>query len=68
MKSDSTIDPRKIDPENLYSLHQVADFLNISYGTVLKLKTNDAFGNGLSNVGKKFYVSGRAILDYIKER
>ncbi len=32
------IDLRKIDPELNYPLKQIAQFLEISYGTVLKLR------------------------------
>jgi len=58
------IDLRKIDPNLSYPLRQVAEFLNISYGTVLKLK-NDANLRPIK-VGKKYYIQGKDILDYIR--
>jgi hypothetical protein len=62
----SPIDPRKIDPALNYSLEQVADFLNLSYGSVLKLKKNGSFQN-IKRIGRRFYVPGKSILDYIQK-
>ena len=57
------IDLRKIDPELNYSLKQIAQFLEISYGTILKLR-KDAKLKSI-RIGKKYYVQGKDILSYI---
>ncbi len=59
------IDLRKIDPNLSYPLRQVAEFLNVSYGTVLKLK-NDANFRPIK-VGKRYYIQGRDILAYVRK-
>lgn len=57
------IDLRKIDPELNYPLKQIAQFLEISYGTILKLRKD----SGLKSIriGKKYYIQGKDILSYI---
>jgi excisionase family DNA binding protein len=57
------IDLRKIDPELNYPLKQVAQLLEVSYGTVLKLRKQEKLRS--MKIGKKFYVQGREILKYI---
>ena len=57
------IDVRKIDPNLDYPLKQVAQFLEISYGTTLKLRKEGKLKS--SRVGKKYYVRGKDILEYI---
>lgn len=57
------IDLRKIDPELNYPLKQIAQFLEISYGTILKLR-KDAKLKSI-RIGKKYYVQGKDILSYI---
>ena len=59
------IDLRAVDPGVNYTLGQVAEFLNLSYGSVLKLKKNGYLK--VIKIGKRFYVSGKAILDYIQD-
>jgi excisionase family DNA binding protein len=57
------IDLRKIDPELNYPLKQVAQLLEVSYGTVLKLRKQEKLRS--MKIGRKFYVQGREILRYI---
>ena len=57
------IDLRKIDPELNYPLKQIAQFLEISYGTILKLR-KDAKLKSI-RIGKKYYIQGKEILSYI---
>ncbi|MBW2615487.1 MAG: helix-turn-helix domain-containing protein [Deltaproteobacteria bacterium] len=57
------IDLRKIDPELSYPLKQVAQFLEISYGTILKLRKNAKLKS--IKIGKRYYVQGKEILFYI---
>jgi hypothetical protein len=57
------IDLRKIDPELNYPLKQIAQFLEISYGTILKLR-KDAKLKSI-RIGNKYYVQGKDILSYI---
>ena len=57
------IDPRKIDPELSYPLKQVAQFLEISYGTILKLRKDAKLKS--MKIGKRYYVQGKEILSYI---
>ncbi|MCD4717274.1 MAG: helix-turn-helix domain-containing protein [Desulfobacterales bacterium] len=57
------IDLRKIDPELNYSLKQIAQFLEISYGTILKLRKGAKLKS--IRIGKKYYVQGKDILSYI---
>jgi len=57
------IDLRKIDPELSYPLKQVAQFLEISYGTILKLRKDAKFKS--IRIGKRYYVQGKEILSYI---
>jgi len=58
------IDLRKIDPDLNYPLKHVAQFLEVSYGTVLKLK-GDAKLKSIK-IGKRYYVQGKDILAYIE--
>jgi hypothetical protein len=57
------IDLRKIDPELNYPLKQIAQFLEMSYGTILKLR-KDARLKSI-RIGKKYYIQGKDILSYI---
>jgi len=57
------IDLRKIDPELNYPLKQIAQFLEVSYGTILKLR-KDAKLKSI-RIGKKYYVQGKEILSYV---
>ncbi len=59
------IDLRKIDPELSYPLKQVAQFLEISYGTILKLKGDGKLKS--IRIGKRYYVKGADILAYIEK-
>ncbi len=59
------IDLRKIDPELSYPLKQVAQLLEVSYGTVLKLKKQEKLKS--LRIGRKYYIQGREILDYITQ-
>ncbi len=61
-----TIDLRKIDQDLDYTLEQVAGFLNLSYVTILKLKKGGEF-RGIKKIGRRFYVSGKSILSYVKK-
>lgn len=62
----NSIDLRKIDPEINYTLEQTAEFLNLSYSSVLKLKKNNAFNN-IKQVGRRYYIPGKAILTYVQK-
>lgn len=62
-----SIDLRKVDPEVNYTLDQVRDFLNLSYSSILKLKKNRALGE-LKRIGRQYYVTGQAILDYVNKK
>jgi excisionase family DNA binding protein len=57
------INLRKIDPDLVYPLTEVAEMLGLSYGTVLKLK-NDGKLKSLK-IGGKYYVHGKHVLKYI---
>ena len=57
------IDTRKIDPDLRYPLKQVAQFLEVSYGTILKLK-NDPRLKPI-RIGKRYYIEGKNILSFI---
>ena len=57
------IDLRKIDPELNYPLKQIAQFLEISYGTTLKLRKDAKLKS--FRIGKKYYIQGKDILAYI---
>ena len=57
------IDLRKIDPELNYPLKQVAQFLEVSYGTILNLRKNAKLKS--IRIGKKYYIQGKEILSYI---
>jgi len=57
------IDLRKIDPELNYPLKQIAQLLEVSYGTILKLR-KDAKLKSI-RIGKKYYIQGKEILSYI---
>ncbi len=59
------IDLRKIDPDLSYPLRQVAEFLDVSYGTVLRLK-NDTRLRPIK-IGKRYYIQGKKILEYIRK-
>ncbi len=61
-----SIDLRKIDPGVDYTLEQVAGFLNLSYVTVLKLKKGGEF-KGVKKIGRRYYISGKAIFDYVQK-
>ena len=58
------IDIREIDPQNLYTLGQTAHFLRVAYGTVLKFRKNGAFPS--RQIGKKWYIEGAEIINFIK--
>ncbi len=60
----NAIDLREIDPEKLYTLDQTADFLRLSYGTVLKIKKNNELPH--NKVGKRVYVKGADIVEYVQ--
>ncbi|MBW1702555.1 MAG: helix-turn-helix domain-containing protein [Deltaproteobacteria bacterium] len=57
------IDLRKIDPELNYPLKQVAQFLEVSYGTILNLRKVAKLKS--IRIGKKYYIQGKEILSYI---
>jgi len=57
------IDLRKIDPELNYPLKQIAQFLEMSHGTILKLR-KDARLKSI-RIGKRYYIQGKEILSYI---
>ena len=57
------IDLRKIDPELNYPLKQIAQFLEMSYGTILKLRKEANLKS--IRIGKKYYIQGKEILSYI---
>lgn len=59
------IDLRKIDPDLSYPLEQVAQFLEVSYGTIIKLRREAPLKS--IRIGKKYYVQGKHILGYIKK-
>lgn len=61
----SAIDLREIDAEKLYTLNQVAEFLRFSYGTILKMKKNNEFSH--TKLGKRVYVKGKDIIEYIQD-
>ena len=58
------IDLKKIDPDLAYPLKEVAQLLDISYGTVLKLRKEAKLGT--TRIGRKFYVTGKELLEYIQ--
>ena len=58
------IDLRKIDPELSYPLKLVAELLDVSYGTILKLKGESKLKP--FRIGKRYYIRGQDILGYIK--
>ena len=58
------IDPKKIDSGLNYPLKQVAQFLEISCGTVLKLRTEPRLKS--MRMGMKYYIKGKDVLDYIE--
>ena len=58
------IDTRKIDPDLKYPLKQVAQFLEVSYGTVLKMKNDPRLKP--TKIGKRYYIQGKDILAYIQ--
>lgn len=58
------IDPSKIDPGLSYSLNEVAQILEVSYGTMLKLR-NEAKLRSI-RVGKRYYIEGKNVLEYIE--
>jgi excisionase family DNA binding protein len=63
-EADMAIDPNKIDPGLNYPLKQVAQFLEISYGTMLKLKKEARLKS--TRVGKRYYIKGKDVLEYIE--
>ena len=58
------IDLRNIDAELNYPLKEVAQFLEVSYGTVLKLRKETKMTS--MKIGKKYYVKGKDILKYVE--
>ena len=61
----NAVDLRKIDPDLKYPLDQVAEFLNLSYGSILKLKKNGSF-EGITRIGRRYYLPGWAILKFVQ--
>jgi hypothetical protein len=59
------IDPRKIDPDVNYTLEQIADFLHLSYSTVLKFKKEGHFKD-FKKIGRRYYVPGKTIISFIQ--
>ena len=55
------IDPKKIDPALNYPLKEVAQFLEISYGTMLKLRKEAKLKS--IRIGMKYYIKGKDVLD-----
>jgi hypothetical protein len=61
----NAIDLREIDPEKLYTLNQMAEFIRSSYGTVLKIKKNSELPH--TKLGKRVYVKGMDIIKYVQD-
>jgi excisionase family DNA binding protein len=59
------IDLRKIDPDLNYPLKQVAQFLEVSYATILRLRREAQLKS--IKIGNRYYVQGKAILEYIEK-
>ena len=59
------IDLRKIDPDLNYPLKQVAKFLEVSYATILRLRREAQLKS--IKIGNRYYVQGKAILEYIEK-
>jgi hypothetical protein len=59
------IDMRKIDPELKYSLKDVAIHLELSYGTILKLKKEKKLR--YFKLGKQYFVQGKDIISYVEK-
>jgi excisionase family DNA binding protein len=59
------IDLRKIDPDLNYPLKQVAQFLDVSYATILRLRREAQLKS--IKIGNRYYVQGKAILEYIEK-
>lgn len=59
------INLRKIDPDLVYSLREVAQMLGLAYGTVLKLKKDGKLK--WLKIGGKYYVHGKYVLEYIEK-
>ncbi len=57
------INLRKIDPDLVYPLKEVAQILGLSYGTVLRLKKDGKLK--WLKIGGKYYVGGKYVLEYI---
>ena len=57
------IDFRNIDPDLSYSLKEVAQLLELAYGTVLKLRKDKKLK--YTKIGKKYYIKGQDILSYV---
>ena len=57
------INLRKIDPDLVYPLKEVAQMLGLSYGTVLKLKKDGRLK--WLKIGGKYYVQGKYMFEYI---
>ncbi len=59
------IDLRKIDPDLNYPLKQVAQFLDVSYATILRLRREAQLKS--IKIGNRYYVQGKDILAYIEK-
>ncbi len=59
------IDLRKIDPDLNYPLKQVAQFLDVSYATILRLRREAQLKS--IRIGNRYYVQGKDILAYIEK-
>ena len=57
------IDVREIKPGLKYTLKDLANVLGLSYGSVLNLKKGSVLP--FVQIGKKFFVQGSAILEYV---
>jgi hypothetical protein len=57
------IDVREIKPDIKYTLKDLASVLGLSYGSVLNMKKVSALP--FVQIGKKFFVQGSAILEYV---
>ena len=54
---------RNIDPDLSYSLKEVAQLLELAYGTVLKLRKDKKLK--YIKIGKKYYIKGQDLLSHI---
>ncbi len=57
------IDLKKIDPDLVYPLKEVAQILQVSYGTILKLRKEERIRS--IKIGGKYYIRGHDVLKYI---